>query len=58
MIRNALLIAMVCFFVGGCSSLMLKERERALDEAFEKGKINKVQYLSSKSELQYDKKFK
>jgi len=49
-----ILIAIVCSFVSGCSSLVLKERERALDESYEKGKINKVQYSSSKNDLQQE----
>jgi len=51
---GVILIVMVCSFVNGCSSLVLSERERALDESFEKGKIGKIQYLSSKNELQQE----
>lgn len=50
-VAGIILIAMACCFVSGCDALVLKERERKLYEDFEKGKINKVQYLSSKSTL-------
>lgn len=53
-IIGIILIAIVCYFVSGCSSLVLSERERALDEAFERGKIDKIQYLSSKNNLQQE----
>jgi len=39
----------------GCASLMLKEKERALDEAFDKGKITKTEYYSSIGDLQREK---
>ena len=51
-ITGAILAAIVSCFVSGCSSLILDERDRALDEDFAKGKINKVQYLSAKNDLQ------
>ena len=51
-------IFMSCFLglllvisANGCASLMLKEKERALDSAYEKGKIDKVQYYSSINDL-------
>lgn len=47
-----ILVVLVCSFSGGCANLMLKEKERALYESYEKGKINKVEYLSQKSLLQ------
>lgn len=50
-----ILIAIICCYLSGCSSIMLNERERALDAAYESGKISKVQYLSSKSRLELDK---
>ncbi|MDD5422676.1 MAG: hypothetical protein PHT32_04560 [Candidatus Omnitrophica bacterium] len=46
-----ILIAIICCYLCGCSSIMLSERERALDAAYENGKISKIQYLSSMSVL-------
>lgn len=46
-----ILIVIACSFVSGCSTLVLQERERELDEEFAKGKISKIQYLSLKNDL-------
>ena len=48
------LIAIVCCFVSGCSSLVREERDRALDEKFAEGKIDKIQYLTSKNKLKQE----
>jgi hypothetical protein len=50
--KIAIIPVLVCCVLSGCAGLMLEERKRALDESFEKGKINKVQYNSMKKELE------
>lgn len=52
--KQVITLILICCFVSGCSALVLRERERALDEAFEKGKIDKIQYLSSKNDLEQE----
>lgn len=50
----SLLIMIAVLFsaaLSGCTRLVLEEKQRALYESFEKGDINKVQYLSQKSLL-------
>ena len=49
--RTAVLI-LSCCLISGCSCLVREEKERALAEAYEKGKIDKVEYLTSKSKLE------
>ncbi len=49
--KQVIALILICCFISGCSTLVLKERERALDEAFEKGKINKTEYYSLKNDL-------
>ena len=53
--KRAGILIIICCLIGGCSGLMLKERERALDEAFEKGRINDVQYRTSERALEREK---
>ena len=54
LIIGVVFITIVCSFVSGCSALVREERSRELDEDFAKGKINKVQYLSSKHNLEQE----
>ena len=43
------------YLLCGCSNLVLAEKERALDESFEKGKITKLQYFSQKNVLEQER---
>ena len=52
MIKKAFVLIFICTFLSGCTSLVLEERKRALYESYEKGDINKVQYVSMKNELE------
>jgi len=54
----AVVLLCCCCCLSGCTSLVLAERERALTESFEKGKISKVQYLLAKNELQEERERK
>lgn len=51
---GVILVAVVCSSVSGCASLVRKEKERALLESYEKGKINKIEYESQKYELEQE----
>lgn len=54
--KIAILIIGCSCIIGGCSSLVLEEQKRALDEAYSKGKIDKIEYLTSKSKMEQKQK--
>lgn len=53
--KKTILLIIVCSILGGCASLVLKEKERSLLSSYEKGKIDKIQYLSGKAELEKER---
>lgn len=55
--KQTITLILICasLGMGGCASVMLAERERALDSDLAKGRITKTQYMILDSRLQAEK---